>query len=48
MLHSKVYLFEMPEEKSTAFVGSHNITGFALGGLNGEAGVLLEGPASSS
>ena len=47
MLHSKVYLFEMPNGTASAFVGSHNITGFALGGLNGEAGVLLEGPALS-
>lgn len=46
MLHSKVYLFEMPQGTTTAFVGSHNLTGFALNGLNGEAGVLLEGDAS--
>lgn len=47
MLHSKVYMFEMSGGTTSAFVGSHNITGFALGGLNGEAGVFMEGPASS-
>src|SRR3981081_1044875 len=46
MLHSKVYFFEMPDGTATAFVGSHNLTGFALRGLNGEAGVLLEGASS--
>ena len=48
MLHSKVYLMEMKNGTSSAFVGSHNLTGFALMGLNGEAGVLLEGPSSSA
>lgn len=48
MLHSKVYLMEMGSETSSAFIGSHNLTGFALMGLNGEAGVLLEGPSSSA
>jgi HKD family nuclease len=43
MLHSKVYLMEMGNGTSAAFVGSHNLTGFALLGLNGEAGILLEG-----
>jgi hypothetical protein len=38
MLHSKIYFFEMPDGTATAFVGSHNLTGFALRGLNGEAG----------
>ena len=47
MLHSKVYLMEMEGGTSSAFIGSHNLTGFALMGLNGEAGVLLEGPSSS-
>ncbi len=46
MLHSKIYFFEMPDGTVTAFVGSHNLTGFALRGLNGEAGVLLEGTSS--
>ncbi len=48
MLHSKVYLFEMPDGTTGAFVGSHNLTGFALCGLNGEAGVLLEGPTTGA
>lgn len=47
MLHSKVYLMEMPDDTACALVGSHNLTKFALTGLNGEAAVLLEGPASS-
>jgi hypothetical protein len=46
MLHSKIYYFEMPDGTAAAFVGSHNLTGFALRGLNGEAGVLLEGPST--
>ena len=45
MLHSKIYLMEMADGTSAAFIGSHNLTGFALLGLNGEAGVLLEGPS---
>ena len=47
MLHSKVYLMEMPGGRACAFIGSHNLTGFAMRGLNGEAGVLLEGPSSA-
>jgi hypothetical protein len=47
MLHSKVYLFERSDGSAAAFVGSHNLTGFALCGLNGEAGVFLEGPGAS-
>jgi HKD family nuclease len=43
MLHSKIYLFERTDGTSTAVVGSHNLTGFALRGMNGEAAVLLEG-----
>jgi hypothetical protein len=43
MLHSKIYYFEMPDGTAAAFVGSHNLTGFALRGMNGEAAVLLEG-----
>jgi hypothetical protein len=46
MLHSKLYLFEMDDGTASALVGSHNMTGFALRGLNGEAGMLLEGPGS--
>jgi hypothetical protein len=47
MLHSKVYLFRMPDGTASLFIGSHNLTGFALYGLNGEAGVLLEGLETS-
>ena len=47
MLHSKVYLLDMGDGQAAAFVGSHNLTGFALHGKNGEAGVLLEGPANA-
>jgi hypothetical protein len=48
MLHSKVYLFERSNGTTAAFVGSHNVTGFALCGLNGEAGVLLEGASTEA
>ncbi len=48
MLHSKVYLLDMGDGSTCAFVGSHNLTGFALLGLNGEAGILIEGPSNSS
>lgn len=43
MLHSKVYYFEKENSIASAIIGSHNITGFALSGQNGEASVLLEG-----
>ena len=46
MLHSKIYYFENDDGTASAFVGSHNMTGFALKGLNGEAGVLIEGDAN--
>jgi hypothetical protein len=39
--HSKVNLMDMGGGAATAFVGSDNLTGFALLGLNGEAGVHL-------
>lgn len=48
MLHSKVYLLDMPDGTCSAFIGSHNLTGFALLGLNGEAGVLIEGAAEEN
>jgi hypothetical protein len=44
MMHSKVYLFEMDDGTSAALVGSHNLTKFALQGLNAEAATLLTGP----
>lgn len=43
MLHSKIYFMEMIDGQAVAFIGSHNVTGFALLGLNGEASVMLEG-----
>ncbi|MCW0982783.1 hypothetical protein OK142_18330 [Agrobacterium sp. BT-220-3] len=43
MLHSKVYYMELPASSACAFIGSHNVTAFALGGSNGEASVLIEG-----
>jgi len=43
MLHSKVYLFQLPDREAAAVIGSHNLTGFALHGLNGEAATLLRG-----
>jgi hypothetical protein len=48
MLHSKVYYMEHPDGTASAFIGSHNITSFALTGLNGEASVLLEGSANEA
>jgi hypothetical protein len=42
-----VYLMDMGDGTAAAFVGSHNLTGFALLGLNGEAGILLEGDAAA-
>lgn len=47
MLHSKVYYMELPDSTACAFVGSHNMTSFALTGMNGEAAVFLEGPLGS-
>jgi len=46
MLHSKVYYMENVNGDATAIIGSHNVTGFALSGLNGEAAVMLEGSKS--
>ncbi|MGM4892062.1 hypothetical protein [Tardiphaga sp. 839_C3_N1_4] len=47
MLHSKIYYMEFRDGKASAFIGSHNMTSFALTGLNGEAAVMLEGPTNS-
>lgn len=47
MLHSKVYYFENGDGTSCAIIGSHNMTGFALLGLNGEASVLISGPSDA-
>ncbi|MFP2925402.1 hypothetical protein ACLESO_09315 [Pyxidicoccus sp. 3LG] len=46
MLHSKIFYCEMPDGQAAAFVSSHNLPHFAMNGLNGEASVLVEGPAS--
>jgi hypothetical protein len=47
MLHTKIYYMEMPEAQACAFVGSHNLTSYALGGLNAEAAILIEGAADA-
>lgn len=47
MMHSKIYFMELPGAQAAAFIGSHNVTAFALAGLNAEASVLLEGPSDS-
>jgi len=47
MLHSKIYYMELAGGNACAFIGSNNATAFALGGLNGEAAVLLEGETAS-
>lgn len=44
MLHSKIYYCEKSDGTVAVFVGSNNLTHYALNGLNGEASVLLEGP----
>ncbi|MYB32157.1 MAG: hypothetical protein F4Y20_06475 [Acidobacteria bacterium] len=48
LLHSKIYLMDMGDGTSSAFIGSHNLSENGLAGLNGEACVLLEGPSSAS
>jgi hypothetical protein len=48
MMHSKVYYMELPNAQACAFIGSHNVTSFALSGLNSEAAVMLEGAVDSS
>ncbi len=35
-----IYYMELPGGDACAFIGSHNVTAFALTGLNGEAAVL--------
>jgi hypothetical protein len=37
----------LPESRACAVIGSHNLTTFAMDGLNGEAAVMLEGPADA-
>ncbi len=48
MLHSKIYLMEMGNGTSSAFIGSNNLSENGLAGLNGEACVLLDGASASS
>lgn len=43
MMHSKVFLFDYDNGQFTAFIGSQNITGYSLNGLNSEAIVKIEG-----
>jgi hypothetical protein len=47
MLHSKIYYMELPGDLACCFIGSHNLTSFALLGFNGEASVMLQGPKNS-
>ncbi|TXL74082.1 hypothetical protein FHP25_17900 [Vineibacter terrae] len=47
MLHSKIYYMELPDSSACALIGSHNLTAYAMGGLNGEASIMLEGPMNA-
>ena len=47
MLHSKIYLMDMGNGTSSAFIGSNNLSENGLAGLNGEACIQLDGPSSS-
>ncbi len=46
MLHSKIYLNDGDDREYSAFIGSVNVTGYAIEGRNAEAGVLMVGPKS--
>ena len=46
MMHSKVFLFLYSENKFKAFIGSQNITGYSLRGLNSEAIIEINGLTS--
>lgn len=46
MLHSKIYYMEFSGDEACVFLGSNNMTAFALSGKNGEAAVLLSGDRS--
>jgi hypothetical protein len=41
LLHSKILLFELPNEEVEIWIGSHNQTHYAIGGLNLEASVAI-------
>lgn len=43
MFHSKIILIERTDRELLAYVGSHNVTGFAMGGINGEACIRIRG-----
>lgn len=43
MMHSKIFLFHNYDDSYTAYVGSQNITGYSLRGLNSEALVKVSG-----
>lgn len=43
MMHSKVFLFHYSDGRFRAFVGSQNISGYSLRGLNSEAIVEIDG-----
>lgn len=42
LLHSKVLLFDLPENKASILIGSHNWTNRALSGINIETSIELE------
>lgn len=48
MMHSKVFLFDFNDGRFTAFVGSQNISGYSLRGLNSEAIVRIDGQITDS
>lgn len=48
MMHSKVFLFHFKDGRFTAFVGSQNISGYSLRGLNSEAIVRIDGQITDS
>lgn len=42
LLHSKILIFDLPEEKASIFIGSHNWTNRALIGINIETSIEFE------
>lgn len=42
LFHPKVYHFKFPNGRETAYIGSSNLTGPGLSGLNIEAGIILD------
>ena len=41
LLHSKIYLFLMAEDKAVIIIGSHNLTSYAIEGRNLEASIII-------